>query len=455
MPNEASWSDQTPVADAGVSPDPSAEATTAESTETPIESDLVPAQPGKAKEAKAVNRWQAVTHQVGKKAGDLGENFGQVAAKTGQALAQVGEQTGQTVAKTGQSVAKTGKALLETAGTVGQALNYATHQTTRSVGHALNFLSDNPLLARATAVIKADWLLPLIGQVDIQKAATEAQKLQTDHPNETSAQIAHRLMVKKTLLAGGTGLASSLVPGAAAALFAVDLTATIVLQAEMVYQIAAIYGLDLEDPARKGEVLAIFGLSVGGHKALQSGLSLASRAGLSFLENIPVAGALIGTSSNALMTYALGYAACRFYEAQVSPLESESALTAAEDAAEQYLAGAIAQQRIMDQILAHVIVAAYPEKRWDEIAPELNTLSLSEASAQIIAQHIETPEPLEPLLEKLQADFVVPLLAQCDRIVQLDNLTTAAEQAILNQLQTRGQDLGIEPAVLAHPLTQS
>lgn len=73
----------------------------------------------------------------------------------------------------------------------------------------------------------------------------------------------------------------------------------------MVYQIAYAYGLNLQEPARKGEVLAIFGLALG------SGCAI--KAGLGFLRNVPVAGAVIGASTNAATLYALGYAACRFY----------------------------------------------------------------------------------------------------------------------------------------------
>ncbi len=35
---------------------------------------------------------------------------------------------------------------------------------------------------------------------------------------------------------------------------------------------------------------------------------------MGLLRNVPVAGAVIGASTNAAMIYALGYGACRFYE---------------------------------------------------------------------------------------------------------------------------------------------
>jgi uncharacterized protein (DUF697 family) len=76
----------------------------------------------------------------------------------------------------------------------------------------------------------------------------------------------------------------------------------------MVYRIAAAYGFSLKDPARRGEVLAIFGLSVGGSGVL--------KVGLGFVELLPVVGAMVGASNNAALLYSLGYVTCRFYEAK-------------------------------------------------------------------------------------------------------------------------------------------
>ncbi|NEP20457.1 MAG: hypothetical protein F6J97_26850, partial [Leptolyngbya sp. SIO4C1] len=240
------------------------------------------------------------------------------------------------------------------------------------------------------------------------------------------------------MLAAGSGLASSGLPGFATALFLVDFSLTLSLQAEMVYQIAAAYGLDLSDSARKGEVLAIFGLSVGGSKALQSGVKYATRAGvLGFLRNIPAAGAVIGSSTNAAMTYSLGYAACRFYESQQDLLTSEQALEATEAASEAYLETAIEQEVVMDQILLHVIEAAYPEQTWQEVLPALQLLQLSPASLeQIESQPAKQLTPLEDLLAQVNSDFAAPLLVQCEQIITLDDKITPEEAAILERIQS-------------------
>jgi uncharacterized protein (DUF697 family) len=227
----------------------------------------------------------------------------------------------------------------------------------------------------------------------------------------------------------GSGLVSSLVPGQALALLTIDLAATTALQTEMVYQIAATYGLDLQDPARKGEVLAIFGLALGGSKALQ--------AGLGFLRNVPLAGAMIGAGTNATMLYTLGHAACRFYETKQSTEPADAVLATLQQESDEYLQKAIEQQRIVDQILAQMLLASYSDKTWQDIQPELQRLQLSDTSIDTIAASLRSPQPLEPLLDQLDPEFAAPLYAQCQRLKQVQRPVSAAEQVILTAIEQR------------------
>jgi uncharacterized protein (DUF697 family) len=211
----------------------------------------------------------------------------------------------------------------------------------------------------------------------------------------------------------------------------------------MIYQIACAYGFDLKEPARKGEVVAIFGLSLGGSQALKAGSSYAVKAGLGFLRNVPVAGAAIGASTNAVMLYAVGYAACRFYEAKLNPLTMEATLEASQSESENYLESAIAQEVTMDQILVHIVLAGNPGKTWEEILPELQALNLSPASLNAIAANIQSPLPLETLLAQINSDFAIPLLAQCHRIAQLDEVITPEEAKVIETI-TKKFDLKLD-----------
>lgn len=343
----------------------------------------------------------------------------------------------KTLGGAAETLAHTGIAIAGTALGLGKAATKQAHDlisyATQEAGEAVTHVGNNWLVRRLTRFLNLDWLVGATDSVDLAQAEAAARKLQQEYPNESPSQIAHRIMVEKATYAGGVGLASSILPGVALALLAVDLAATTKLQAEMVYQIAAVYGLDLKDPARKGEVLGIFGLGLGGSRALRA-------AGLGLLRNVPFAGAMIGASTNAAMLYSLGYAACRFYETKLnSPasVTSEETLESLKQQSDKYLETALAQQTIMDQILVHMILASHPEKSWEEIQPQLKALNLSPVSVDAIAKNINSPQPLDTLLNQLNRDFAIPLLAQCYRIAQTEGATTSAEKRVIEAIATK------------------
>lgn len=196
-------------------------------------------------------------------------------------------------------------AVSKTAGS--EALQFL-EQGTETVGKIVTPIAENPLIKFAAKVPGINLLLTALGHVDANQAQNEVDKLRQQYPLETPDQLAHRIIVDTALKAGGIGLLTHFIPPFALALFAVDLAAITALQAEMIYRIAAAYGFSLNEPTRRGEVLVIFGLSVGGSGILKGGLTL--------VELLPVIGAAVGASSNAALLYSLGYAANRFYQAK-------------------------------------------------------------------------------------------------------------------------------------------
>lgn len=316
--------------------------------------------------------------------------------------------------------------------------------TTGGAGRALGYIAslpgiNNPFVRRVASVLRLDWLLGMTNQVDVEKAKATVKALQQQYPHESPSQIVHRLMVRKALDAGKIGFMSSLIPGVAVALLALDLAATTALQTELVYEIAAAYGLDLHDPARKGEVLAIFGLALGGGNAV--------KAGLGFLRNVPLAGTLIGASTNATVLYSVGYAASRYYEAKLNETSAEpttETLQQIQQESEQYLNVAIAQQTLMDQILAHMILASHPDKNWENILPELKSMQLEPNSLKTIEANLHTPQPLDALLQQLNCDFAVPLFAQCQQLAQRDRILSDEEKEILDAIAGKCQTQLVE-----------
>lgn len=211
------------------------------------------------------------------------------------------------VQSTTENVTNTTAAIGDTVGPLALRL---VEQGTETVGKIVTPIAENPIVKYGAKVPGLSWLLTALGQVDIEQAQKEVEKLRQEYPLETAEQIAHRIIVDATLKAGGIGLLTNFVPPLALTLFAVDIAAISALQAEMIYRIACAYGFSLKEPIRRGEVLAIFGLSLGGSGTLKVGLGL--------VELLPVVGAVVGTSSNAALLYSLGFAASQFYQAKIS-----------------------------------------------------------------------------------------------------------------------------------------
>ena len=179
-------------------------------------------------------------------------------------------------------------------------------ENTERIGRIVTPIVDNPVVKFATKVPFVNVLMAAIGQVNVDQVTKDIDELRQQHPYETPDQLAHRVMVDASAKAATIGLMTNFIPPLALILGAADLAALSALQAEMIYRIAVIYGFPLQEPTRRGEVLAIWAITAGGSSTI--------KAGLSVVELLPGLGALIGTTGDALLLYSLGYAACRFYE---------------------------------------------------------------------------------------------------------------------------------------------
>ncbi len=186
-----------------------------------------------------------------------------------------------------------------------QATQEFLEEATRTLGEGVEPIANSRLFELAARVPGFSWILAAVGRVDTHKIQGEVTRLRTEHPEETVDELCDRVISSAAIYAGGVGLVTNIIPPIALMLMAVDLVAVATLQAEMVYRIAALYGCDLTDQSRRGEVLSIFGLSLAGTSALKAGLSAA--------ELVPVVGAAIGVTGNAGLIYVLGNGARQFY----------------------------------------------------------------------------------------------------------------------------------------------
>jgi len=79
----------------------------------------------------------------------------------------------------------------------------------------------------------------------------------------------------------------------------------------------------------------------------------------------------------------------------------------------------------------------YFQVMWEDILPELQAANLSPASIDGIASHIKSPPSLESLLDKINSDFAIPLLAQCQKIANLDGIITPEETKVLQMINQK------------------
>jgi uncharacterized protein (DUF697 family) len=391
-----------------------------------------------------VNSASAVGNAVGSAGDAIVVNTASAVGNAGSAIVNTASAVGNAVGNAGSAIVNTasavgnaGSAIVNTASAVGNAVGNAGSaglQFPNFLDSALGSISQSPILKKLTENFKIDWLVNAIDKVDVVTAEAQVRELQRQYPHEKPQEIAHRLMVEKALLAAGSGLVSSLVPGAALALAGMDLAAMTALSAELVYQIAAAYGMDLQSSDRKKEVVAIFGLSLGSNLAIEAGVTLVS--------NIPLAGAAINASASAAMIYALGYGACRFYEADLDSSKIETKLEDLREVlqaeSEQYLEKAIAQETVMDWILVYVVYTSQKFTRWDELLPQLQAANLnpkSLAEIEAVKNKSKLPPKLDILLEQLELDFAEPLLKRCTELVEADGEINEQEGKILLTIQ--------------------
>lgn len=177
---------------------------------------------------------------------------------------------------------------------------------TERVGRIITPVVDHPLVKYATKVPVLKWLMAVLGQVNIEEVERDIEKLKKEHPWENREQLTQRVIKDTAWKAAGVGLITNFVPPLALVFMPLDIAAVTVLQAEMIYRIAALYGFPLDDPTRRGEILAIWWLSVN-----SSGFI---KAGFSILEIIPVVGTVIGVTSDAALLTFVGNVASRYYE---------------------------------------------------------------------------------------------------------------------------------------------
>jgi uncharacterized protein (DUF697 family) len=298
-----------------------------------------------------------------------------------------------------------------------------------SAGDLLEQTKTNHKFKELAEKLQVAPFLVALEKINIQGAQQHVREISKKHPTLSPAEISHRLIQEKAVLLGAKGMACGILPGFAAGFLAVDMATAMVAQAELIYQIAYAYDLNLNESARKAEAVTIFGLAFGCNAAIGAGLGL--------VRNIPVAGALVGAGSNAVMTYAIGLAASHYYSAIHSGQSQEVAITQTLEVTEIMLEEALDQEAILDGILAHVVLASRPELAAADVEQSLEQLSFEPKARARISAHLKALKPFDELLGNLDVDYGIIALAQAEKLARSDAHITSQERELLDKLEIR------------------
>lgn len=165
-----------------------------------------------------------------------------------------------------------------------------------------------------------DRLSKAIDDTDEQEAAARVAQLRAKYPGDTLEQLSNRLIVAKareTAVVGATTSAAMIIPGIGTIAgltlgIAADFGITFKLQAELVLEIATLYGQTMTPEEKRRVVMLVTGLSAGtttlAHRA-GKGISkrVTARLGSKYVVRVmPVVGMAASATTNAVMTYVIG-----------------------------------------------------------------------------------------------------------------------------------------------------
>ncbi len=166
-----------------------------------------------------------------------------------------------------------------------------------------------------------------INNVDEEAAAGRVAALRKAHPEASAGELVELLVKQKSMQTGAVGAITSgaaIIPGLGTLVsltfgVAADIGVTFKLQAELVLEIASVYGRKLTPAEKRNAVLLVTGLSAGANQALRkAGEQIAEKAGerlaqKSIAKAIPILGVAASAGTNILFTYVIGQRARAYF----------------------------------------------------------------------------------------------------------------------------------------------
>lgn len=260
-----------------------------------------------------------------------------------------------------------------------------------------------------------EWIAESIGEINFSAAEKSVNRLKSRSRNQTPYEIAHQLIIHKSLQAAGVELIADVaqtVNYILNGLATIELASLSKLAAEMIYQIANIYGFDAKATERKTEALYIFGFTLLSEKVVE--------AGIDWLKSGIAKALKVG--AKALMIYGIGHLACYYYEYKsqykFELVPSEDLVLRLNQITQDYFPETTSQEIVKDK-LTNEIYQAFPPISYDS----LNSLL---AQGQWKNADQETGSIILELLNRNRKDNVA--LIPGEEIRKIDNLWTIHSQ---------------------------
>ncbi|MDB9539894.1 30S ribosomal protein S6 [Anabaenopsis arnoldii] len=225
------------------------------------------------------------------------------------------------------------------------------------------------------------WIAESICDINFGAASKSVTRLTTRVRHKTPREIAQRLIIHKSLQAAGLELigdvvatVNNILDGLGAE--GIDLPKIAKLGAEMVCQIAEIYGFNIDAPERKQEALFIFGFIFLGEKLIDIGIDWLK---LGYINK------LLKVGSKALMIYGLGHAACFYYEykheSKFSLIPPDDLLNKLRRERDDYFPNDVSEATVKEKLRLE-ISNAFPEINYEDLKCLLAEKKWREADAE-------------------------------------------------------------------------
>ncbi|GCL35538.1 hypothetical protein SR1949_06340 [Sphaerospermopsis reniformis] len=258
-----------------------------------------------------------------------------------------------------------------------------------------------------------EWIAESICDINFTAASKSVTRLITRVGHKTPREIAHRLIIHKSLQAAGLELigdvvatVNNILDGLGAE--GIDLPEIAKLGAEMVYQIGQIYGFNIDDREREEEALYMFGFIFLGEKIINLGIDWLK---LGYINN-----KLLKVGSKALMIYGLGHLACFYYEYKAefefSLIPPHDLLKKLRQERDNYFPDDLSEATVKQKLIVEISIA-FPdinyellesllaEKKWREadmeteyIISELLNRNIKDDTSKIFKQDINQIDEL-------------------------------------------------------------